>query len=218
MMPFMKVHGLRLWLVVLAVLLVAVGSDAAFLRNVPQTVAQPNGTVLHLLATGDEYYNWLHDADGYVVIRDPETRYFVYAVKVDGRLQPTALVVGEAVPADLGLEKGLRPDPRYLPDPEELYGASRRLLARAMAAEAAPAFSQINNIVVFIRFADETGTGFNAPSTYQTWFNSTASSDASMQQYFLEASLTSYRRQLFPPPSGTASSRQDSYSRSYFKY
>ena len=219
-MAFMRVHRLRLWLVVSAVLLVAAASDAAFLRNVPQTVAQPDGTVLHLLATGDEYYNWLHDADGFVVVRDPETRYFVYAVKIEGRLQPTAFVVGEADPTALGLEKGVRPDPRYLPDPEELYGSSRQLRARALAVEAAPAFSQINNVVIFIRFADETGTGFNAPSTYQMWFNSTASSDASMQRYFLEASYNqlTVSSTFYPPPSGTAIvSVQDSHNRSYFK-
>ncbi|OFV79749.1 MAG: hypothetical protein A2Y78_12635 [Acidobacteria bacterium RBG_13_68_16] len=221
MMALTRVPGrLRAWLIVWAALLVAAGSNAAFLRNVPQTVAQPDGTVLHLLATGDEYYNWLHDADGFVVIRDPETGYFVYAVKVDGRLQPTAFVVGEAVPTALGLEKGVRPDARYLPDPEELYGSSRRLRARALAVEAASAFSQINNIVIFIRFADETGAGFNAPSTYQMWFNSTASSDASMQRYFLEASYNqlTVSSTFYPPPSGTAVvSFQDAHNRAYYK-
>jgi M6 family metalloprotease-like protein len=211
---------LRPCVTVLVMLLAAGAAHGAFLRDVPQTVAQPDGTVLHLLATGDEYYNWLHDADGYVVIRDPETGYFVYAVKMEGRLQPTAFFVGEADPTALGLEKGVRPDPRYLPDPEELYGTSRRLRARALAVETAPAFSQINNIVIFIRFADETGTGFNAPSTYQMWFNSTASSDASMQRYFLDASYNqlTVSSTFYPPPSGTAIvSVQDSHNRSYYK-
>jgi hypothetical protein len=72
-----------LWLIALAVVLFAVAGEAAYLRNVPQTVAQPDGTVLHLFATGDEYYNWLHDADGYVVVRDSQTGYLVYAVKTD---------------------------------------------------------------------------------------------------------------------------------------
>jgi M6 family metalloprotease-like protein len=204
----------------MAALLVAAAGEAAFLRNVPQTVTQPDGTVLHLLATGDEYYNWLHDADGFVVIRDPETGYFVYAIKADGRLQPTALVVGEADPAALGLEKAVRPDPRYLPDPEELYGTSRRLRARAQAAEAAPVFSQLNNIVIFIRFADEASVSFNSAATYEAWFNSTASSDSSMQRYFLEASYNQLTASstFYPPPSGSAIvSVQDSHSRSYYR-
>ncbi|HVN33175.1 MAG TPA: M6 family metalloprotease domain-containing protein [Thermoanaerobaculaceae bacterium] len=220
MRGFTRARRLHRWVVVPAALLIAAVVQGAFLRNVPQTVTQPNGTPVHLFATGDEYYNALHDVDGYVVIRDEDTGYFVYAVKVDGRLQPTAFVAGEADPRALGLEKGVRPDPRYLPDPEELYGVSRRLRVRALAAEAAPGFSRINNIVIFIRFADETSAGFNTLSTYQAWFNSTASSDASMQRYFLEASYSqlTVSSTFYPSPSGTAiASFQDSHNRSYFK-
>lgn len=210
-----------IWLIVLVALLVAVAGEAAYLRNVPQTVAQPDGTVLHLFATGDEYYNWLHDADGYVVVRDPQTGYLVYAVKVDGRLQPSAFWVGEADPAALGLEKGLKPDPQYLPAPEELFPAGRRhLQARAQALTNAPQFSHINNIVIFIRFADDSAAGFQAPGSYQMWLNAANSTDSSLRWYFLEASYgqLTVDSSFFPTPSGSAVvSFQDTHNRSYYR-
>jgi M6 family metalloprotease-like protein len=209
------------WLIVLVALLVAAAGEAAYLRNVPQTVTQPDGTVLHLFATGDEYYNWLHDASGYVIVRDPQTGYLVYAVKVDGRLQPSGIAVGEADPGALGLEKGVKPDPQYLPAPDELFPAGpRHPQVRALAASNAPAFSHINNIVIFIRFADESGASFQALGTYQMWFNAANSKDSSMRWYFLEASYgqLTVDSSFYPTPSGTTVvSYQDTHPRSYYR-
>jgi len=212
---------LRPCVVVVVTLLAAGAAHGAFLRNVPQTVSQPDGTVLHLFATGDEYYNWLHDADGYVVVRDPETGYLVYAVKVEGRLKPSAFLVGVDDPTAAGLEKGLMPDPRYLPTPEELYPIGRRhVLVRAQDLSSAPMFSAVDNIVVFISFADEPNPGFNSLETYQRWFNSTTVSDSSMRRYFLEASynVLDVESTFYPTPSGSVVvSYRDTRARSYYK-
>jgi M6 family metalloprotease-like protein len=195
-------------------------AEAAFLRNVPQVVSQPDGTVLHLLATGDEYYNRLHDAAGYTIVRDLLSGYLMYAVKVDGRVQPSGLVVGRDDPTAAGLAKGVMPDPRYLPSPEELYPNIRpRTRLRAQGLAAAPEFSLINNLVIFIRFSDETGT-FQSLGTYDMWFNSTAANQASMQRYFLEVSYQqlTLSSTFYPPPNGTVmASFQDSHPRAYYK-
>lgn len=53
--------------------------SAAYLENVPQEVTQPDGTIIQCFATGDEYYNWLHDAENYTIIRNKNTGFFVYA-------------------------------------------------------------------------------------------------------------------------------------------
>ena len=60
-------------------------AHAAFLRNIPMTVNQPDGTVLHCYASGDEFFNFLHDSNGYTIIQHPETGYYVYAEKRNGK-------------------------------------------------------------------------------------------------------------------------------------
>ncbi len=208
------------WSVLVAAVLLAAGTDAAYLRNVPQALTQPDGTTLHLYATGDEYYNRLHDAGGFTILRDPQTGYLVYAVTVNGRLRSSGLVVGRDDPVAAGLESGAMPDPRYLPDADELYPVIRRhLTVRTQGLGNASVFSEINNLVVFIRFSDEVGT-FQSLETYQTWFNSTASGDSSMRRYFLEASYgrLDVSSTFYPPPNGSVmASYQDAHPRSYYR-
>jgi M6 family metalloprotease-like protein len=206
---------LRLLLVV-AMALAAPFAQAAYLRNVPQVVTQPDGSVLHLFATGDEYYNWLHDADGYVVIRDPASGFLVYAAKEQGQLKPTALVAGRADPAAAGLAKGLKPDPRFIPSRRAVFPEG--INARVLGAPGVPAFSSINNIVVFIRFADE-GDFTAQVSTYETFFNATAAGTSSMRSYFREASYQqlTIASTFYPAPKGTkVASYQDAHPRSYY--
>ncbi len=207
-----------LGLAVAVVVLVAVAALAAPLRNVPQTLTQPDGTVVHLFATGDEYYNRLHDANGFTVVRDPDTGYLVYAMKIDGRLQPTGFVAGKDDPAAAGLAPGLMPDPRTLPSPDELFPiAQHHARVRTMGVSNAPAFSTINNLVVFISFADETAPSFWPSDTYQAWFDSGPSS---MENYFLEASYgqLTVSSTFYPAPSGTTvAAFRDSHNRSYYK-
>ena len=212
--------GSRLW-VVFAVALVAGSALAAPLRNIPQTMRQPDGTVVHLLASGDEYYNRLHDARGFTVVRDPVTGFIVYAQEIDGRLQPTGFIVGRDDPAAAGLTPGLMPDPRTLPSPDELYPMPHRhAQVRTMGLTNAPAFSSIHNLVVFISFADEPNPGFQSIPTYTNWFDSTASNDASLKRYFLEASYgaVTIDSSFYPTSSGTTVvSYQDAHNRSYYK-
>jgi M6 family metalloprotease-like protein len=210
-----KLTKLRYLLFALAALVAAaLPLQGAFLRNVPQTVMQPDGTVLHLYATGDEYYNRLHDAEGFTVVRDPASGFLVYAAKVDGRLEPTALVVGRSNPAAAGLTKGLIPDRKFLPDPRVLF--PEPMMAQALSTPGVPTFASINNIVVFIRFADE--AEFNTPvSTYEGDFNSGVSS---LRGYFREASYQqlTVSSTFYPAASGGyVVSYQDSHPRAYYK-
>lgn len=44
------------------------------------TVTQPDGSQLTLYASGDEFYHWVHDKDGYTVLQG-EDGYCYYAEK-----------------------------------------------------------------------------------------------------------------------------------------
>ena len=67
----------------------------AYLTNVPQTVRQPDGTILRCLASGDEFYNWLHDLAGYTIMQHPDTGFYVYAIKTaNGDLAASSLHSG----------------------------------------------------------------------------------------------------------------------------
>jgi len=171
---------------------------AAYLENVPQEVRQPDGTMLRLLATGDEFSSWLHDEAGYLVVRDPASGALVYAQRSGGRVAPSRLVVGRDDPAAAGLEAGLRPEPGE---------AVRRALARqraAVSAAAAPgtlSFAAIENVVVFLRFADEPEFTEARPlAAYEALFNADGEGAQSMRSYFEAASYgqLAVRTSFFP--------------------
>jgi len=63
--------------------------EGAYLRNFPVKVVQPNGEEIQVFASGDEFYNWLHDKDGFTIIQNPRTGYYVYAIEKDGDLLPS---------------------------------------------------------------------------------------------------------------------------------
>ena len=70
----------------------------AYLKDVPLTLVQPDGTTLNCFVTGDEFFHWVHDAEGYTVIRDPMSGYFVYARVAADTLASSGYVVGRVDP------------------------------------------------------------------------------------------------------------------------
>lgn len=92
-------NDMRKWKVSLLLLLVALMSaitlEAAPLYNVPQIIEQPDGTKIACFASGDEYLNYLHDAEGNIIVQDEATGYYTYAVNQNDRLVPSNRIVGE---------------------------------------------------------------------------------------------------------------------------
>jgi len=191
-------------------------AGAAYLRNVPQTLRQPDGKVFRCLASGDEFYNWLHDENGYVIIQDPDTGFYVYAVKVNGDLLPSRYVAGRANPKRVGLEKDIRISPERLA--ERMRGFSLTF-APPDEIQAAPKVGTINNIAIFIRFSDESEFG-DPYSTYESLFNSAVPGHNSMHNYFEEVSYycLAIDTTFYPTGSGPfVASYQDSNPRAYYK-
>ena len=191
---------------------------AAYFTNVPQTRVQPNGDTLRCFATGDEYFHRLHDADGYTIVLDPATGYYVYADKVGGTLVPTRHVAGRTNPAEVGLAPNLS------------ISAEQWIARRQRREEAVPAragmrdnnalnHGHMNNLVVFIRFADDTEFTNNFTEVDQM-FNDTTPGYSSMCNYFKSATYNqlTITSTFYPQPSGsTILSYQDIYNRSHFE-
>ena len=191
-------------------------AHAAYLRNIPVTVTQPDGTVLQCFASGDEYFNYLHDEDGFTIMQHPQTGYYVYAEKRNGKLVATNIVAGAHNPASKGLE------PYALISPEEWMARRRAWEAmdnRPKNRDYNPNHGTLNNIAIFIRFSDDDQFA-NSYSSIDNMFNDVSDDAVSMRSYFRAASYGAIEipTTFYPGHNGeTIISYQDSYPRSYFQ-
>ncbi|HPH60759.1 MAG TPA: hypothetical protein PLX72_03850 [Candidatus Syntrophosphaera sp.] len=185
------------------------GLQAAYINKIAVKVDQPDGTTLELFASGDEFHNWLHDAEGFTIIRDAQTGWLCYAVKNGDDVAAGTLIAGRDDPRGQGLVPGINIS-------ESLY-KQRRQERFAMPAERdAPTTGTINNLVIYIRFSDETEFG-QLNSVYDGWFNSSTNSQ---KNYYLQASYNqlTVNTHFYPAPSGGyVVSWQDSHPRAYFQ-
>lgn len=192
-------------------------AGAAYVRNHPIILVQPDGETISCFVTGDEFWRRVHDARGYTILQNPVTGLYVYAAQVEDRVVPSDFRVGWFDPAALGIAKGLALSP---PSPDEM----RRVRPKGSPASSqeiiqAPRTGSLNNIVIFIRFGGETEFG-DATSLYGDMFNSSTADDSSMYNYFREASYTqlAISTTFYPlPPGASVVSYEDSHPRGYYQ-
>jgi M6 family metalloprotease-like protein len=187
---------------------------SAPLEFVPQRVIQPDGTILECYASGDEYYNWLHDGNGYTIVQDPISGYYVYAANGKGGIVPSSHIAGRVDPATLGFQ-------RWLTDPPDVAQRARDHILSALPAPIglAPTTGVLNNIVLFIRFSDEPEFT-DQSSTYATMFNSTTPGTNSLYNYYQEVSYgkLSVTTTFYPLAAvATVVSYQDAHPRAYYQ-
>jgi len=199
-------------LITLLIIVFALPLYAAFLTDIPMEITQPDGTTFNCWASGDEFHNWLHDADNYTIIQDKETGWYSYAQKTGSGLEPSAFIIGQSNPRSSGLQPGLNID-------EEVYKQRRRdWWQDAPRSNRTPTSGQINNIVVYIRFSDQ--TEFTSTlSFYDSMFNSSIPNTNSMYNYFMEDSYgnLSVTTSFYPyTTENLVISYQDSNPRGYF--
>jgi len=181
----------------------------AYINKIEVQVSQPDGTILNLFASGDEYHNWLHDENNFTIIADANTGYYCYAEQFGGLVEAGPLIVGKDNPQERNLRPGINIS-------ETEYRRMRQSRFYMPAERNAPTTGTINNIVIYIRFSDE--TEFGEPiSTYDGWFNSNANSQ---HNYFLEASYNqlTVNTSFYPlPVNNYVVSWQDSQPRAYYQ-
>lgn len=200
-------------------LLLAIGfiTSAAPLKNIPARITQPDGKVIDCFASGDEFYNYLHDANGFTIVR-AENGYYCYATKDDkGKVVASPFIVGSVDPTTVGLQP-------YTKIPQKEYYFRRQEREKHIVRPQARNGKELNhgrynNLVVFIRFAGD--TYHNTPfSTVEAMFNDADYEANSMHNYFHHASynqidMWSY---FYPQPEGEVIlSYEDIYPKQYYQ-
>ncbi|MDR0232697.1 MAG: M6 family metalloprotease domain-containing protein [Dysgonamonadaceae bacterium] len=199
----------------LSLLLLSNTLFAAFITNFPIEVQQPNGETVQLYVTGDEFHRRVHDADGFTIIKDPQTGYLVYAVLKNDELVSSGYFVGKTDPQTVGLT------------PDVDISAEKRRQIRQRFLDATPENPTLrasavagtrNNIVVYIRFSDDPEFT-QSPGYFADLFNKDAPG-ASLYRYFNDIShgQLNISSTFYPIPTGTTVlSYKDSYPRSTFE-
>tara|TARA_Y100001934_G_scaffold25474_1_gene28185 strand:- start:11014 stop:14415 length:3402 start_codon:yes stop_codon:yes gene_type:complete len=179
---------------------------SAYLRDVPQKIKQPDGSVVECFSSGDEFYNWVHDENGYTIVRSQVDGYCYYA---NEDLTPSIYRVGDVNPELVGIRKWIKlPKTDYLAIRDEYIEND---------IKRTPTVGTVNNLNVFIRFADESEFG-GTFTYYDTPFN--LEQGPSMRHYFQEVSYNMLDAPTthFPLPDGeNVISYQDEYPRSYYE-
>ncbi len=204
----------RILYLALVIIITSVNYYGAPIKNMPISVTQPNGSIINCFVSGDEYFNYIHDANGYLIIQDDESKYYCYAKQEADKFIPTNLIVGADMPDESMVSKGVNYN---LLDVKKLK--NKFSIDKSLEDIEAPTTGLIENIVVFIRFAGEPEFTQEI-SEYNNMFNNQTSNVNSMYNYYKEVSFNSLtvNTNFFPNSSGNnIVSYQDSHPRAYYQ-
>ena len=131
---------------------------AAPFSGVRQTITQPNGDVIECYTSGDEFFSYLHDSDGNIIVQNTQGQY-VYAklennimVPSDNVVLPSGIVICDKIKITDVPEsyiKMMREASPFYKQPEaELASSNDEYKLNPFINET------LNNIVIFIDFLD----------------------------------------------------------------
>ncbi len=200
----------RLLLLLAAVLVAFTFSNASVVRNQPYQVQQPDGTTIHCFVSGDEYFNWLHDANGFTIIQAADG-YYYYGIRQDEVVVPSEFRVNQVDPEVVGLRKWAKVS----------RGEYERLRSQYLSDNStsvmAPHTGTMNNLVIYIKFADDAEFS-TTRQTYDDLFNLTTG--VSLKSYYTEVSYNqlTISSTHYPACAMTTNlSYTDSHNRNYFE-
>ncbi|MCK5820693.1 MAG: M6 family metalloprotease domain-containing protein [Bacteroidales bacterium] len=169
------------FLLFFASLIMSQAARADHLTNVPMTIEQPDGTKFHCLASGDEFYNYLHDNKGYTIVLNPADGYFYYGIRQGDEVLPSKYLVNTVIPGEVGLIPGAKIS-------ENLYRQKREAFLAPMNMKGmtdAPTTGQVNQLSIYISFADD--SIFETPR--EEYFDAYRAMDKpSLRHYYHEVS------------------------------
>lgn len=168
-------------LLTLSLTLITTSLLADKLENLPVTLTQPDGTKIECLASGDEFFNYYHDANQFTIIQHPEDGYYYYGIREGELVVASAYRVNSVDPAAAGLKP-------YAKISERLYREKREAFLAPMKVKGmndAPTTGQVNQITIYISFADD--SVFSTPR--EAYFDAFSSMETrSLKHYYHEVS------------------------------
>lgn len=184
---------------------------ASYFEKIPYTIKQPDGSEINCFITGDEFYHRIHDKDDYTIVQAPDGYY--YYAEWDGDLvKPSVFKVNSIDPVAAGLTKGVKVSASEYRFRYSMMNDSKTTRRGILKA---PVSGLLNNIVIYIRFADD--PEFTTPrQEYMNLFG--AETGRSMKTYFREVSYDKLNIESYHYPGSTGVNRsyQDSHNRNYF--
>jgi M6 family metalloprotease-like protein len=201
-----------LLLLLLSAFVFAPFAKAAFVTNQPYQVTQPDGNVINCFVSGDEYFNWLHDADGYTIIQASDG-YYYYGIRQNDVVVPTQYKVNQVDPRSVNLPKWAKVSKQEYQRRKSNYTANYDNNTSVNA----PHLGTMNNISIYIKFSDDTEFTTTRQS-YDDLFNLSAGN--SLKSYFNEVSYTQFTISTTGYPAcamTTNYSYTDTHPRSYFE-
>lgn len=203
----MKLRSTLFFVLLMLLGLNTVADNFSFLAH---TVKQPNGIVIHCYVSGDEYFNWLHNENGYTIIQGDDG-YFYWGTMRDDIVVPSVWRIDTTDPSRAGLKKWAKIS-------QQKYNERRALFTENLERSVrAPHTGNMNNLVVYIRFNDDTEFT-TTRQAYDDKFNPPAGN--SLKSYFSEVSyeLLTISSTHYPECLMTTNfSYQDPHDRSYFE-
>lgn len=197
-------------LVVFLLIISTLFSMAANFTFLSYTVKQPDGTTINCFVSGDEYFNWLHNQDGYTIIQAPDG-YYYWGIASGDSVVPTAFLADKTDPAQIGLAKWAKISLARYNERKAFYALNTD------QSEKAPHTGTMNNLAVYIRFNDD----IEFTSTRQMYDNKfNLPTGQSLKSYYSEVSYETFNLSTthYPECAMTTNlSYQDTHNRNYFE-
>ncbi len=176
----------------------------------PLKLSQADGSEIHVFISGDEYYQWIHDSLGYTLLQADDGFYY-YAVPDGESVKPGIYRYPLLTPEIYGIRKWVKISAGE-------YKRRKAGFEKDASLEIdSPHSGLINNIVIFIRFADD--AEFTATrQSFEQRFNTLPG--PSLRSYYSEVSYNNYTISSTTYPecqSNTNLSYQDAHPRGYFQ-
>jgi len=199
----------------LLILIISIHLAAVWVDNYPSQITQPDGTIIKILVSGDEFHNWNHDEQGYTIIQDQNTGFWCWATLNEQKsLVSTGYPIHQVSPQELNLQTHLNISPTEYHRKRDSWKEQNQTRKTRT-----PSIGQVQSLTIFIRFAGENdfSTEF---SFFENLFNAYGFEVQSMYQYFCDSSYGVFEvfSPMFPEPTGNViNSYQDLYSRNYYQ-